>query len=72
MEPYRKQVELPTGSDYWFVNMGPIPFMPKWHTELYSNTSYAFPTEKAALLFASNHRKEYSGRSIEVMRGKND
>lgn len=70
MDINRKQVKLPTGSNYWFVHMGSIPNMPDWHTELYSNSSYAFPSEEYANLFASNHKKMYPGRSIEVRRGE--
>lgn len=67
---YRKMVELPTGSDYWFVEMGTIPDMPPWHQELYEFSSYAFPTKAAANLFAANHRRVYPGREIKVRQGE--
>lgn len=67
---YRKKIDLPTGSDYWFVHMGPIPNKPEWHQMLYANNIYAFPTEFAANRFADNHRAEYPGRSIKVRRGQ--
>jgi hypothetical protein len=70
MLPYRKQVKLPTGSDYWFVHMGAIPNRPEWHSKMYESSSFAFPTEKAANLFASNHQTMYPNRLIEVKRGK--
>ena len=69
MEPYRKQVDLPSGSDYWFVHMGPVPNKPDWHQKLYAKSAYAFPTERAAYLFADIHREEYPGRNIEVRQG---
>ena len=67
MEPYRKKVDLPTGSDYWFVHMGPVPNTPDWHQELYAAQSYAFPNEASAELFATNHR--VYGRQVIVKRG---
>ena len=67
---YRKRVELPTGSDYWFVHLGPIPNTPDWHQKMYAEQSYAFPTEASAELFALNHR--VSGRHVIVMRGSDD
>ena len=69
MEPYRKRVDLPTDSDYWFVELGPVPDMPAWHQEMYSFSSYAFPTKVAANLFASNHQRMYPGREIKVRQG---
>lgn len=70
MEPYRKKVELPTGSDYWYVKMGPVPNTPSWHQAMYADNSYAFPTQAAANLFAANHARVYPGREITVERGK--
>lgn len=69
MEINRKKVELPSGSDYWFVHMGAIPDKPDWHQKMYQNSSYPFPTEKAANLFAANHKKIYPNRVITVERG---
>jgi hypothetical protein len=69
MEPYRKKVDLPSGSDYWFVHMGPIPNRPKWHQELYAKQSYPFPTLEAATLFAETHMRRDPGRRIEIVRG---
>jgi hypothetical protein len=67
---YRKQVELPTGSDYWFVHMGPVPNKPDWHQKLYDNSSYAFPTKAAAELFAKTHQDRYPGRQVYVKQGE--
>ena len=67
---YRKQVELPTGSDYWFVHLGPVPGMPDWHQKMYEHSSYPFPSEKAANLFAKLHTEMYPGRDINVRRGE--
>lgn len=67
---YRKQVELPTGSDYWMVYMGPIPNRPDWHTKLYDNSCYAFPTQAAANLFAAQHERLHPGRTITVKQGE--
>ena len=70
MEPYRKMVDLPSGSDYWFVEMGPVPDMPEWHQELYGFNSYAFPTKAAANLFAANHQSLHPGREIKIRQGE--
>ena len=70
MDINRKKVELPSGSDYWFVHLGPIPQLPEWHQKMYSNSSYPFPTEASANLFASQHKKMYPGRNVTVKRGE--
>ena len=69
MEPYRKKVDLPSGSDYWFVHLGPIPERPEWHKALYEKSSYPFPSEAAAKLFAQRHKNLHPNRSIEIKRG---
>lgn len=70
MEPYRKKVDLPSGSDYWFVHMGPIPNTPDWHQAMYQHQAYPFPTKAAADLFAQTHAARYPGRTITVEQGK--
>ena len=70
MEPYRKKVNLPTGSDYWFVEMGPIPNMPDCHQRLYQASSYAFPSRAAAELFARTHTSRDPDRDVKIRRGK--
>lgn len=45
---YRKKIELSPDTEYWFVEMGPLNF-------LNGGSSYPFPTEAAAILFATNH-----------------
>jgi hypothetical protein len=64
---YRKRVDLPSGKDYWFVHLGPIPNTPDWHQELYAKQSYPFPTKEAAELFAMNHMIQ--GREVYVQQG---
>lgn len=66
MNEYRRDVPLSTDTDYWFVDMGPIPGMPGWHQELYAHGSYPFPTLAAARLFASNHKREHWLRKISI------
>lgn len=70
MEPYRKKVNLPTGSDYWMVEMGPIPNRPDWHQKLYQASSYAFPTKEAAELFARTHTARDPERTITIKQGE--
>jgi hypothetical protein len=53
-------------SKYWFVEMGPIPNRPDWHMKLYAHQAYAFPTEAAAGLFASTHKRRDPLRRVEV------
>ena len=53
-------------SQYWFVEMGPIPNKPDWHTKLYAHQAYAFPTYAAARLFASSHKSRDPGRDVEI------
>lgn len=71
MDINRKKVELPSGSDYWFVHLGPIPQLPEWHQKMYEHSAYPFPTEAAANLFADQHIRMYPGRDIKVERGSN-
>lgn len=63
---YRKSIPLAVDTEYWFVEMGPIPDKPAWHQDLYRWQSYPFPTERAALLFAGNHAGLYPGRHVAV------
>jgi hypothetical protein len=70
MEPYRKKVDLPSGKDYWFVHMGPVPNKPDWHQAMYRHQAYPFPTKAAAELFAQTHQERYPGRDITIKRGE--
>lgn len=49
MVKYRKTVDLNPNTDYWFVEMGELKYLD-------GGSSYPFPTEEAALLFARNHK----------------
>lgn len=72
MNEYRKTIPLSTTTPYWFVEMGPIPNMPDWHTELYSHQSYPFPTEVAAHRFANAASAEHPSRAVKVIYPKGD
>jgi len=70
---YRKTIPLSTETQYWFVEMGPIPGVPEWHSPrvLHSardyRISYPFPTEVAAHRFANAATAEHPGRSVKVI-----
>lgn len=49
MVKHRKAVELNPNTVYWFVEMDEL-------TYLDGGSSYPFPTEESALLFARNHK----------------
>lgn len=66
MREFRRDVPLAHGTEYWFVEMGPIPGKPDWHTQLYASQAYPFPSPVAAKLFAANHRKMYADREIAI------
>lgn len=57
MQEYRKRITHNPDAHYWFVEMGPIPGMPGWHTKLYESNSYPFPSEEAAKRFAMGVRE---------------
>ena len=67
MNEYRKTIPLSTETQYWFVEMGPIPNKPEWHMQMYAKSSYAFPSEVAAHRFANAHSAEHPGRSVKVI-----
>ena len=66
MNEYRKSIPLSTETQYWFVQMGPVPNKPDWHTELYTSQSYPFPTPEAASLFASVHKRKDPLRDVGI------
>ena len=47
---YRKRIEIDRDKDYVFVEMGEL-------NRLNGPASYPFPTEEAARLFATNHKR---------------
>lgn len=66
MNEFRRDIPLSTESQYWFVEMGPIPNMPDWHTELYAYQAYPFPSLEAARRFAFDARERDWKRSIAI------
>lgn len=72
MNEYRKTIPLSTTTDYWFVQMGPIPNKPDWHMKLYAKSSYAFPTEVAAHRFANAAAAEHPDRDVKVIYPERD
>ena len=50
MVEYRRRIEIDRDKDYIFVEMGELNF-------LNGGSSYPFPTEQAARLFAVNHKR---------------
>jgi hypothetical protein len=66
---YRKDIVHRPDSEYFWVELGPIPGYPEWHVQS-EVTRYPFPTLAAANLFASNHRRLWPGREIEVTDGQ--
>lgn len=65
MKEYRKTIELDSSTEYWFVELGPIPGYPDWHVQS-KTTSYPFPTAAAAERFADSHARMWPGREVEV------
>lgn len=66
MQEFRRTVELSSDTNYWFVEMGPIPGMPGWHTKLYQSNSYPFPSEEAAKRFGMAARERDWKREISI------
>ncbi|BBC53782.1 hypothetical protein PBI_JF4_67 [Mycobacterium phage JF4] len=56
----------PTETEYWRVQMGPIPDRPRWHQALYAKQSYSFPSVEAATRFAKAHKEKDPGRDIVI------
>lgn len=63
---YRKAIQLSSETEYWFVEMGPVPDRPAWHQEVYRHNRYPFPTEFAAFRFAASHKRRDPNRDIAV------
>lgn len=59
--PYRKKVDLPTGTDYWWV------FLAGYGNA--ASCEFPFPTEQAARKFAEGHRRVWPDRQILVKQG---
>lgn len=53
-------------SQYWFVEMGPIPDKPDWHQKMYEFQSYPFPRYEAARRFAFGARERDWKRDIGI------
>jgi hypothetical protein len=51
-------------SEYFWVELGPIPGYPDWH-EQSKVSRYPFPTASAAAIFAEAHM--YPGRRVQVL-----
>lgn len=65
MNEYRKTLELDKSTDYTFVEMGPIPDLPRWHEQA-NPSRFPFPTEKAAFRFAERHKADHPAREVAV------
>jgi hypothetical protein len=65
MTEYRKELPPIEEGKYWHVDFGPIPGKPDWH-EQSKPTSYAFPTDVAALQFADAHKRLEPDRYVAV------
>ncbi|ASZ75502.1 hypothetical protein KIW74_gp26 [Mycobacterium phage Kimona] len=63
---YRRDVPVSTESEYWTVEMGPIPDRPRWHQGLYAHQAYQFPSIEAATRFAQTHKIRDPGRYIVI------
>jgi len=63
VKEYRKDLEHKPDSEYAWVDLGPIPDLPSWHMQ-FQPSSYPFPTNAAALMFAAAHRMP--GRKVAV------
>lgn len=63
---YRKTLTICPETDYWNVQMGPIPNLPAWH-EQSQGSSYAFPTVEAATRFAKTHQGLEPERQILIV-----
>ncbi len=69
MEQFRRDVPRhKPDSEYFWVELGPIPGYPDWHIQSQSNR-YPFPTAVAAGRFADNHAHMWPGRKVEVLNG---
>lgn len=66
MNEYRTTIPLSHHTDYWFVEMGPIPGQPDWHMKLYEFQSYPFPSVEAARRFAFTARERDWKRDISI------
>lgn len=66
MKEYRKSIPLNQDSQHWFVELGPIPSTPDWHSAIYYNNSYPFPSLEAARRFAFDARGRHWQRDIAI------
>ncbi|AAC18510.1 hypothetical protein SEA_LAKES_75 [Mycobacterium phage Lakes] len=65
MKEYRKTLDLSTGTSYTYVELGPIPDMPKWHQSA-QPSRWPFPTPEAAFRFARAHSEERPDREVII------
>lgn len=66
MNEYRRTITHSPDSQYWFVEMGPIPNQPDWHMKLYDFQSYPFPSLEAARRFSMGARERDWERDIKI------
>ena len=66
MKEYRKTIDLDPATKYAWVHLGPIPGFPAWHIQSLPS-SYPFPTNAAAALFAANNKACWPDRTVEVV-----
>ena len=66
MKEFRRDVPINHETDYWFVEMGPVPGQPSWHQQLYKFQSYPFPRLEAARRFALGSRERDWKREISI------
>lgn len=66
MNEYRKNITHNPESQYWFVELGPIPNQPDWHMKLYAHSSYPFPSEESAKRFGLGSRERDWDREIHI------
>ena len=66
LKEYRKEITHDPDTTYAWVELGPIPGKPDWHQQS-KRSSFPFPTNTAAALFATNNKAEYPDRQVALV-----
>jgi len=66
MNDYRRDIKHKPDSEYAWVELGPIPGYPDWHLQS-EPSSYPFPTNAAAVLFATRNKADWPNRDVTVV-----
>ena len=66
IKEYRKLVTHDPSTTYAWAELGPLPGYPDWHVQS-KPSRYPFPTDAAAVMFATNNKAEWPARHVAVL-----